>query len=137
MVIFEVLDRLPGVGDVDSWLLFSFTSLMFGAVKMDWESFIEPAAKALEPPDEGSCGEERALHCCGCMRKEGVAHDLLIGNDGQGPATKVEGIKMCRLEKLVVECRGMIRCVPYAYIQGSNVCKVKYKGHGRRWFGTP
>lgn len=69
--VLKVLDRLPDDGDVDSLLSFSLFSRVFGAVKMDWKTFIEPAAKALGPLDGVSCSEQGPLHRCRYVRKEG------------------------------------------------------------------
>ena len=71
LAVLKVLDRLPNDGDVDFLLSFSLFSRVFGAVKMDWKTFIEPAAKALGPLDGVSCSEQGPLHCCRCIRKEG------------------------------------------------------------------
>lgn len=48
LAVLEFLDRLPSVGEVGSELCFLVK--LSGAVKMDWETFIEAAAQPFELP---------------------------------------------------------------------------------------
>ena len=76
LVVLKVPARLPVVGEVEFGLSLSLSSKLFGAVKMDWETFIEPAAKALGPLDRDHKASGEGYTTMDVRYSEGRAHNL-------------------------------------------------------------